>query len=85
MRTKRSTSMRANERPIADLSAARGALLGAAVVAFGVIAFGAYSFASGGEQPQPAVTAPVSSAEIRTTPDNAAREMPPPVAPSRTP
>ena len=85
MRTKRETSLREIERPNSDQSVARGTLLGAAVIAFGVIAFGAYSFASGGDQPKPAAAAPVSSAEIRTTPDTAAREMPPPVAPSKTP
>jgi hypothetical protein len=85
MPTIRETSLRQIERPNTDQSVARGTLLGAAVVAFGVIAFGAYSFASGGDQPKPALAAPVSTAEIRTTPDNSAREMPPPVAPSKTP
>jgi hypothetical protein len=63
----------------------RGTLLGAALVAFGIIALSAYSFAAGGDQPGPAPTQHNSSNIVRTTPDNAGqREMPPPVAPSKT-
>jgi hypothetical protein len=80
MRDKRKT-----DQSVANLAGARGMVLGAAVVAFGVIAFGAYSFASGSDQPRMAASTPVSTAEIRTTPDNGAREMPPPVAPSNSP
>jgi hypothetical protein len=63
---------------------ASGTLLGAALVAFGVIAVTAYSFAAGGDQPKPEPAQQVSGEVVRTTPDNAgAREMPPPVAPSK--
>jgi hypothetical protein len=73
----RDTSQSTSER-------ASGTLLGAALVAFGVIAFSAYSFASG-EQPKPAATPHVSSQAVRTTPDNPAqRDLPPPVAPSKS-
>lgn len=73
------------QRSAANFPGARGMLLGAAVLAFGVIAFGAYSFAAGGDKPSAATAAPVSTAEIRTTPDTTAREMPPPVAPTKAP
>jgi hypothetical protein len=64
---------------------ARGTLLGAALVAFGVIAFSAYSFAAGGDQPGPLPAQQTSSGVIRTTPDNAGQpDMPPPVEPSKT-
>ena len=68
----------------ADIIRARGALIGAALLAFGLIAFGAYSFAAGGDQPVPTAMHPVSTAEIRTTPDNTgSHEVPPPVAPAK--
>jgi hypothetical protein len=74
-----------DENRCIDMNGARGTLLGAALVAFGVIAFGAYSFAAGGDQPKPVAAQQISTREIRTTPDNTGQhEMPPPVAPSKT-
>jgi hypothetical protein len=74
-----------DENRCIDMNGARGTLLGAAVVAFGVIAVGAYSFAASGDQSRPVAAQEVSTREIRTTPDNAGQhEMPPPVAPSKT-
>jgi hypothetical protein len=76
--------MRPNNQTEADLTGAPGKLLVAAVVAFGVIAFSAYGFATG-DQPKPIAAHQSSSAEIRTTPDNSGqRELPPPVAPSKS-
>ncbi len=74
-----------DENRCIDMNSARGTLLGAALVAFGVIAFGAYNFAIAGDPPKPVAAQQVSTREIRTTPDNSGRhEMPPPVAPSKT-
>jgi hypothetical protein len=70
-----------NQHPTAR---ARGTLLGAGLVAFGVIALSAYSFAAGGDQPPPTPAQHVATGAIRTTPDNAGQsEMPPPVEPSK--
>ena len=73
-----------DENRCIDMNGARGTLLGAAFVAFGVIAFGAYNFAAAGDQPKPVAAQQISTREIRTTPDNTGQhEMPPPVAPSK--
>lgn len=70
-----------NQHPTAR---ARGTLLGAGLVAFGVIALSAYSFAAGGDQPPPTPAQHVATGAIRTTPDNVGQsEMPPPVEPSK--
>jgi len=70
------------ERRCVDIYNVRDTLFGLALLAFAAVALGAYSFAAGGDSPQPAATTPAASGEIRTTPDNA-KEMPPPVAPER--
>lgn len=74
-----------DENRCIDMNGARGMLLGAALVAFGVIAFSAYSFAAGGDQQRPVAAQQISTREIRTTPDTVGQhEMPPPVERSKT-